>query len=117
MIAAMETRQWLYITRLTRPDMLTTGATAEEQATVSRHAEHCDRMGRAGVMLMVGRTQTVSPETVGLCVFLANDEAEARAIMESDPAVKEGVMRGELFPYKIAFGNADGFRTALEAAT
>ncbi len=36
--------------------------------------------------------------------------------MESDPAINEGVMSGELFPYRIAFGNADGFKKALEAA-
>ena len=52
---------------------------------------------------------------MGLAVFLAEDEAAARALMQSDPAILEGVMRGELFPYKIAFGNADGFRAALEA--
>jgi hypothetical protein len=40
----------------------------------------------------------------------------ARTIMESDPAINEGVMRGELFPYRIAFGNAGGFAMALEAA-
>src|SRR5690606_4335036 len=70
----MERKQWLYVARLTRPDMLTTGPTAAEQATVSRHAAHCDAMGKAGVMLMVGRTQIASPETMGLCVFLAKDE-------------------------------------------
>ncbi len=40
----------------------------------------------------------------------------ARAIKESDPAIAGGVMRGEPFPYRIAFGNADGFKKALEAA-
>ena len=111
----MEKQQWLYIVRPTRPEMLTQGPTAEEMATVGRHAAHCDALGKAGVMLMVGRTQTTGPETVGLAVFLAEDEPKARAIMESDPAVKEGVMSAELFPYKIAFGNADAFRAALEA--
>ena len=66
-------------------------------------------------MLMVGRTQTNTSDTMGLAVFLADDEAAARALMESDPAIAEGAMRGELFPYKIAFGSAEGFRAALEA--
>lgn len=65
---------------------------------------------------MVGRTQTSGPETIGLAVFVAENEDAARAIMASDPAIKEGVMSGELFPYKIAFGNAEGFKAALEAA-
>ena len=67
-------------------------------------------------MLMVGRTQTTTPDTIGLAVFLAKDEAEARSIMQSDPAVKEGVMRAELFPYRIALGNAEAFKEAVESA-
>ena len=112
----MEAQQWLYVVRPTRPEMLVGGLTAEEQATISRHAAYCDDLAKAGVMLMVGRTQTTTPDTMGISVFFAKDEAEARQIMENDPAVKEGVMRAELFPYRVAFGNADGFRTALEAA-
>lgn len=108
--------QWLYVLRVTRPDMLTNGPTTEESATIGRHAAHVDQLAKDGVMLMVGRTQTSTPDTLGLAVFVADDEAAARRIMASDPAIKEGVMTGELFPYKIAFGNAEGVRTALEAA-
>ena len=68
-------------------------------------------------MIMVGRTQTSTPDTIGLAVFLAEDEAAARAVMESDPAIIEGVMSAELFPYRIAFGSAEAFREALEAAS
>jgi uncharacterized protein YciI len=108
--------QWLYVLHPTRPAMLTSGPTPAEAATIGRHAAHCDGLGKQGVMLMVGRTQTNTPDTIGLAVFLAEDEAAARRIMESDPAIKDGVMSGELFPYRIAFGNAEGFRAALEAA-
>jgi len=110
----MAVSQWLYVLRPKRPEMLTTGPTPHEAATIGRHAGHCDALGKQGVMLMVGRTQTTTPETIGLAVFLADDEAHARRIMESDPAVADGVMTAELFPYKIAFGNAEGFRAALE---
>jgi len=107
--------QWLYVLHPTRPEMLVSGPTAEEAATIGRHAAHCDALGKQGVMLMVGRTQTTTPDTMGLAVFLAEGEAAARALMESDPAIAEGVMRGELFPYRIAFGNVEGFKKALEA--
>lgn len=107
--------QWLYVLSLTRPEMLTSGPTPDEQAAVGRHAAHVDALAKEGVMLMVGRTQVLSPDTMGLAVFLANDQAEAQRIMESDPAITSGVMRGKLFPYKIAFGNAASFKSALEA--
>jgi hypothetical protein len=45
----------------------------------------------------------------------AEDEAAAPAIMNSDPAILNGVVTGELFPYKLAFGNVDSFSTALAA--
>ncbi len=109
-------QQWLYVLRPNRPEMLLSGPTAEEAATIGRHAAHCEALGRQGVMLMVGRTQTSTPDTIGLAVFLAEDESAARAVMESDPAVAEGVMSGALFPYRIAFGNAEAFKEALEAA-
>ncbi|MEO8539178.1 MAG: YciI family protein [bacterium] len=112
----MDRKQWLYITRPARAGMLTEGPTAAEQDSVSRHAAYHDELGNKGIDIMVGRTQINTAETVGLCVFLAEDEASARKIMESDPAVADGVMTAELFPYRIAFGNADSFRTALEAA-
>lgn len=112
----MEGQQWLYLVRPTRPEMLVSGLTAEEQATIGRHAAYCDDLGKAGVMLMVGRTQTTTPDTLGISVFVAADEAEARRIMENDPAVKEGVMKAELYPYRIAFGNAEAFKAALDAS-
>jgi hypothetical protein len=38
----------------------------------------------------------------GICIFEAGDESAARMIMEADPAVRLGVMRADLYPYKIA---------------
>ena len=35
--------------------------------------------------------------------FEAEDDDSARALMEEDPAVVKGIMRAEVFPYRIAF--------------
>jgi uncharacterized protein YciI len=53
-------------------------------------------------MVLVGRTQTTGPEAFGIAIFEATDEAEAQAIAAADPAVAEGLMRFELYPFKIA---------------
>ena len=37
-----------------------------------------------------------------IVVFNAASEAEARAIMDADPAVSDNVMSASLYPYKIA---------------
>ena len=62
----------------------------------------------AGTMLMAGRTTHNDERTFGIAVFLAPSETEARALMENDPAVKHGVMRAELFPYRIALWSSKG---------
>ena len=55
-----------------------------------------------GVVLLVGRTQDNSPRTFGIVIFQAESEEQAQAIMNSDPAVQKGIMRAELFPFRIA---------------
>ena len=53
-------------------------------------------------MLLAGRTQDDSPHTFGVAIFQAESEEAAQAIMNSDPAVRKGVMQAELFPFRIA---------------
>jgi hypothetical protein len=39
---------------------------------------------------------------MGIAVFEARDEAEARSILAADPAVTGGVFRGEIKPYRVS---------------
>jgi uncharacterized protein len=93
--------QWLYLIKPARLGMLTE-ATPEEVETVSRHFAYLQDLTKKGVMILMGRTQNNDESTFGICIFEAEDESAARTIMESDPAVGAGVMRAELYPYKIA---------------
>jgi uncharacterized protein YciI len=95
--------------------MLQSGPTEDEKRVVGEHAAHVSRLAGEGIMFLVGRMQTASPDTMGFAIFFAEDEKEARRIMASDPAIVAGVMTGELFPYKVAFGNVDSFAKALAA--
>jgi uncharacterized protein YciI len=54
----------------------------------------------------MARKQNSDATTFGIAVFRAGSEDEARSIMNNDPAVKEGVIRAELYPYKVAGLNA-----------
>lgn len=102
---------YLYVVRPTRPAMLTEGPTATEAAAVTRHLQHLRELARQGIVVLAGRTQTTDPGTFGLVVFRAGGEAAARAVVESDPAVAAGVMRAELYPYRIAVvGSPEAFR-------
>mgnify|MGYP000856159883 CR=1 FL=1 len=94
--------QFLYVVKAVRPEMLTAGLTPEEQTIVGRHFAYLSDLTGKGVVILVGRTQTTGPETMGLCIFEADDEIAARAIMNQDPAITGGVMTGTLYPYKVA---------------
>ena len=109
--------QWLYITRPTRPEMLSEGPTEREQEVVAEHVAHVSRLADEGTIFLIGRTQTTTPKTMGFAMFWAEDEYDATAFMNSDPAIVNGVMTGELFPYKVAFGHVESFAKALAANT
>jgi hypothetical protein len=40
--------------------------------------------------------------TFGIVILSAETEEIAREIVKNDPAVRESVMRAELFPYRVA---------------
>jgi uncharacterized protein YciI len=94
-------QQFLYRLTPTRIEMVTIRPTPEEQAIVSEHFAHLAALTEQGVMLLVGRTQDNSPRTFGIAIFQAESADAAQAIMNSDPAVRKGIMHAELFPFRI----------------
>jgi uncharacterized protein YciI len=94
--------QYLYRLLPTRIEMVTEGPTLEEQSIVSEHFAHLEALTEQRVMLFVGRTQDNSPRTFGIAVFQAESDERAAEIMNGDPAVRKGIMRAELFPFRIA---------------
>jgi len=97
-----EATQYLYKIQPTRPEMLTEGPTAEEQRAVSEHFQYLKGLTEAGVVLLAGRTLNTDSTSFGIVIFRASSDEEARGIMNADPAVRQGVMRAELYPYSIA---------------
>ena len=106
---------WLYVLEPVRPGMVVDGPNDLEMAAIGRHGEHLNRLAEEGVLVFAGRTQVQSAETRGYALLWADDEAAATRLMNSDPAVSEGIMRATLWPYAVAVGNAEAFKRALEA--
>ena len=102
--------QYLYRITPTRLGMVAEGPTDEEAAIMSRHFDYLKSLTDQGTVLLFGRTQNSDATTFGIAIFRAESEVEARSIMDSDPAVKEAVMRAELYPYKVAGLNARDWR-------
>jgi uncharacterized protein len=94
--------EYLYKIQPTRLEMLTEGSTEREAEIVSQHFQYLSDLTDQGVVIMVGRTQNNDASTFGIVIFEAEDEDAARQIMNNDPAVQNGVMRAELYLYKVA---------------
>jgi uncharacterized protein len=104
--------QFLYRVRPTRLGMLTEGPTEHESAIVGAHFSYLKGLVDQGVVLMAGRTLNADESTFGIAIFEAESMEEAKEIMRADPAVREGVMWAELFPYRVALWSAMGPRAA-----
>jgi len=94
--------QFLYRIHPTRLGMLTKGPTEREAAIVDRHFAYLKDLMTKGKVLMAGRTLNNDASTFGIAILDAESENEAQAIMHADPAVAEGLMKAELFPYRVA---------------
>ena len=102
--------QFLYRIQPTRPAMLSDGATPEEDALTAQHFRYLQTLTEQGVVILAGRTLNTDPSSFGIIIFNAESEDVARSIVDNDPAVRGGVMRAELFPYRVALINAGNIR-------
>ena len=93
---------FLYRIQPTRPEMLRDGLTGHEAEVVGRHFRYLEQLVSEGVVVLAGRTLNTDESAFGIVIFRAPSQAEARELMQNDPAVIGGVMRAELFPYRIA---------------
>jgi len=94
--------EYAYRIQPTRPGMLTEGPTEAETAVIERHFAYLKQAMEAGTLLMAGRTLTTDESSFGIAVFRAESPEAARRFTEADPAVREGVMRAEVFPFRVA---------------
>ena len=94
--------QYLYKIQPTRPGMLVEGPTPEEAAIVEQHFNYLKELTAKGVVILAGRTLNTDESSFGIVIFEAESEQAARQVMNDDPAVKHGVMRAELYPYRVA---------------
>jgi uncharacterized protein YciI len=100
-------RTFIYVTKLTRPGMVSEGPTPEELKTVHEHFFYLKGLRDQGTVLHAGRTGPQGEKTFGIVIFKAGSEGGAREIMSEDPAVKNKVMTAELSPYSVALVGSD----------
>ena len=94
--------EFLYKIQPTRLGLLTEAPTSIEEAFLDQHFNYLQGLTQQGIVLMAGRVLTVDENTFGLVIYRAETLDAAVAIMENDPVVRNGVMRAELFPFRVA---------------
>ena|SRR5215212_2818195 len=93
--------EWAYRVSPVRTAMLTK-PTAKEGAAVGAHWAYLKEQFRNGTIVFAGRTTSMDKSTFGIVVFRADDEQAARAVMNADPSVKQGVFKASLYPFSVA---------------
>ena len=96
--AATMADQWIYVVRPQRADFVKT-RTPIEQKIVAAHFEYLTELLHASKLVMAG---PCLDGAFGIVVLRTADEAEARALMGSDPAVQAGVFSAELHPFRVS---------------
>jgi uncharacterized protein YciI len=76
--------------------------TEVEEKIVDTHFVKLQDLLKEGRLVLAGRTLNMDPKGCGIVILEVDTEEEARELMENDPAVKEGIMTAELFPYRVA---------------
>ena len=90
-------QQYLYKIQPVRPEMLSEGPTETESQIVSDHFSYLKDLMEKGIVVLAGRTQNTDYSSFGIIIFKAESEARAKEIVRNDPAVKNNVMRAELY--------------------
>lgn len=93
-----EKRQFMYVLKPVRPTLLEDMTEAEARVAAD-HAAYVERLRDEGVVILAGRTDGAE---MGIVVFEAV-AAAAHAIVADDPAVRNGLMTADLYPYRIAY--------------
>lgn len=73
--------------------------TEEESDIMSEHFEYLKQKLAEGKLILAGPVLTGD---FGLSILETESEEEARDIMNNDPAVLAGIMKPEIYPYRVS---------------
>lgn len=95
-------KQFIYVLKLIPSLLNEKNWTEREEEIVARHFACLKELLKEGKLVLAGKTAGLVEKTFGIVILEVESEEEALDIMENDPAVLEGIMKAELFPYNIA---------------
>ena len=99
---AAKPKQFLYVLRVAPHLHDEAKWSDKDKAATSRHFQRLQKATENGKVILAGRTTELLDKTFGLVIFEAENEKDAQAFMDDDPAVIAGVMTATLHPYSVA---------------
>ncbi|HSX68752.1 YciI family protein [Nocardioides sp.] len=91
--------EWIYFLHPPRDDFAAT-MTEGEAEVFGEHFAHLQRLLADGTLVLAG--PTLGTTNTGIAVLEAPDRDAAEALMNADPAIARGVVRGELREMRVS---------------
>lgn len=70
--------------------------------TLENHFKYLKNLLSEGKLIMAGDTSVTEKSNVELVIIKAYTEEEAKNLMNNDPGIKEGIMEGSIYNFKIS---------------
>ncbi|TKD72422.1 YciI family protein [Pseudalkalibacillus hwajinpoensis] len=100
-------KQFLYKLSLIPALLEESNWTEKENSIVAEHFHSLQQLLKNNTLIMAGRTTNEDRSSFGIVVIQVSSEDEAQKLMRNDPAVRDGIMTAELFPFRVALYNED----------
>lgn len=98
--AAPEKKQFVIVLRLNPKYQDDKNWTEADSQAVGRHFQKLQALQKEGKLILAGRT--LVKESMGVVILEVESEAAAKQVMDSDDAVKAGIMSAEVLPFQTA---------------
>ncbi len=97
-------KQYIYTVEASRLAMLNE-ANEEEKLILPQHYDYIRQLINDGAGVFAGAVSEKNSQHFGIVIFQAEDDTAAKDILHNDPAVKNRIMRGCLYPFRISLWN------------
>lgn len=100
--AGQSAKTYIYVLKPVPRLLVLANWTDADKEIVDEHLAYLKNLQTEGRLIIAGKTDGLDEKTFGIAVFEAESPAAAEKTMKDDPAVKNGLMTAELFPYTVA---------------
>ncbi len=95
-------KQFIYVIKPVPRLQVEANWTEADNAVVAEHFAYLKGLLADGHLILAGKTEGLDERTFGIVVFEAASMEAAERTMKDDPAVRAGIMTGEVFGYSVA---------------